>query len=124
MHSLALELAEKAPEDPFRRELVLWTDYLRRFKKLFDDYRKGEAGVREVEAFRTWIHSHADTRIFVHQKIDMLLDAWVAAIRAKKEWLHFNLDWEDEYIRRHRDLLGVSLDFYSLPLPPVRYTRP
>ena len=30
----------------------------------------------------------------------------------------------DEYIRKHRDLLGVSLDFYSLPLPPVRYTRP
>ena len=92
--------------------------------KLFDDYHKGEAGVAEIEAFRKWIHAYGDTRVFVHSRIDLLLDAWIDAVKAKKEWLHFNIDWEDEYIRKHRDLLGVSLDFYSLPLPPVRYTRP
>ena len=78
----------------------------------------------DIEAFRKWIHAYGDTRVFVHSKIDLLLDAWIDAVKAKKEWLHFNIDWEDEYIRKHRDLLGVSLDFYSLPLPPVRYTRP
>ncbi len=124
VRSFALELAAKAPEDRFRRELVIWSEYLCRFKKLFDDYHKGEAGVAEIKAFRKWIHAYGDTRVFVHSKIDLLLDAWIDAVKAKKEWLHFNIDWEDEYIRKHRDLLGVSLDFYSLPLPPVRYTRP
>ncbi len=98
LHALALELRT---DDSFRRELPVWTEYMVRFKKLFDDYHAGKAGTAEIESFREWVHGHRDTRVFVHPKIDMLLNAWRDAILAGRPWLHFNLDWEDEYIRKH-----------------------
>lgn len=98
LHRQALELSS---DDPFRRELSVWTEYMVRFKKLFDDYHAGRAGVPEIEAFRDWIHLHRDTRVFVHPKVDMLLNAWRDAVLAGRPWLHFNIGWEDEYIRKH-----------------------
>ncbi len=100
LHDMAQRL-----ESPsiFCYELVVWTNYMMRFKKLFDEYQDGKVGVPEVEAFRKWIHRYHNSRIFVHDKIDMLLDAWCDAIRAGKPWLHFNIDWEDGYIRKHEE---------------------
>ncbi len=98
LHAMAQELSS---DDPFRRELSVWTEYLLRFKAVFDDYHAGKAGIPEIEQFREWIHSHRATRVFVHEKVDMLLNAWCTAVRAERPWLHFNLDWEDAYIRKH-----------------------
>ncbi len=106
IYSLAVELAKSAPEDRFRQELILWTDYMRRFKTLFDEYRKGNVTENDVKGFLFWIHRHQDSRVFVHPKFDMLFGAWIRAIQSGKEWIHFNLDWEDAYIRRHREILG------------------
>ena len=105
-HELATQLLQRAPLDEFRQSLVLWMEYLVRFKELFDRYRHAGINVNDVEAFRQWVHGlPPKNRILVAPKIDMLLDAWVQCLRTGREWLHFNLDWEDQYIRKHRETL-------------------
>lgn len=99
-------LLAKKPDDPFRAELVIWTEYLRRFKRLFDQYHEGKLQEKDVRGFLDWIHSHDHTRIFVHNRFDMYFEALFSALRNGTEWLHFNLDWEDNYIRKHREILG------------------
>ena len=102
----AKALLSKKPDDLFRSELVLWTEYLLRFKRLFDDYHAGRIQEKDVLAFLGWIHSHRDSRVFVHDKFDMYFEAMLTALRNGTEWIHFNLDWEDNYIRRHKEFLG------------------
>ena len=36
----------------------------------------------------------------------MYFEALREDLRTGREWIHFNLDWEDAYIRRHDKLLG------------------
>jgi len=105
IHSLANDLLNKSPRDKFRKELILWTEYLLRFKELFDRYHKEGIKVKDVQSFRKWAHKLKDTRILVHPKLDMLLDAWCDAIKSGREWLHFNIAWEDAYIRKHHETL-------------------
>ena len=105
-YTQALELAKallrKAPDSKLRRELVIWAEYLYRYKSLFDAFHAGQAGIAEIDGLLEWIHTHRDTHIFVHNRFDVYFEAWRSAIRENREYLHFNLDWEDEYIRRHR----------------------
>ena len=105
IHSAAVSLAKKNP-DPFRRDLVLWTEYMVRFKKLFDDYQQKKLTETDVHEFLNWIHSHRDSRVFVHDRVDSYFQALLDALRNGTEWIHFNLDWEDDYIRRHDRILG------------------
>ncbi len=102
----AKTLLAKKPDDPFRAELVVWTGYLSRFKRLFDRYHEKKLRENDVREFLGWIHSHRNTRIFVHDKFDLYFEALFAALRNGTEWLHFNLGWEDNYIRKHREILG------------------
>ena len=106
----AVKLAEnlkcKLPSSRLCQELRIWTEYLYRYKALFDAYHAGCAGIREIDDFLEWIHSHRDTRVFVQSKFAPYFEAWREAIRRKKEYLHFNLDWEDDYIRQHRKFLN------------------
>ena len=103
---LADALLAKSPRSRFRRELRIWAEYLYRYKALFDAYHAGCAGIPEVDQLLAWVHSHRDTRVFVHSRFDPYFEAWRTAIRQGKEYLHFNLDWEDDYIRQHRKLLN------------------
>lgn len=105
IHFAAVNLAKKNP-DPFRRDLVLWTEYMIRFKKLFDDYQLKKLTETDVHEFLNWIHSHRDSRVFVHDRVDSYFQALLDALRNGTEWIHFNLDWEDDYIRRHDRILG------------------
>ena len=106
IHELAVKLASKAPEDRLRADLVIWTDYMIRFKKLFDAYQAGELTEADVHEFLRWVHSQRDCRVFVQSKFDSYFQALIDALANGTEWIHFNLDWEDEYIRRHDQLLG------------------
>ena len=99
---LADALKAKAPDNRFRQELRIWTEYLYRYKSLFDAFHAGCAGIREIDALLEWVHSHRDSRVFVHARFDPYFEAWRSAIRQGKEYLHFNLDWEDDYIRQHK----------------------
>ena len=106
INALAVKLAAKAPQDRFRAELVIWTEYMIRFKQLFDDYRAKHLTEKDVRAFLDWIHAHRDTRVFVHDRVDMYFQALLDDLRTGREWIHFNLDWEDSYILRHDEFLG------------------
>ena len=101
----AQELAAKAPQDRFRQELVVWMEYLCRFKTFFDQMHARTATIEDAHHLLEWIHSHRDTRVFVHERFDSYFQAIEEAIRTGREWLHFNIDWEDAYIRRHISLL-------------------
>jgi len=103
---LSDSLLAKAPLSRFRRELRIWTEYLYRYKALFDAYHAGCAGIPDVDQLLDWVHSHRNTRVFVHDRFDIFFEAWRSAIRRGTEYLHFNLDWEDDYIRQHRKTLN------------------
>ena len=105
--NLAKRLLSKDPASKLRRELVIWAEYLYRYKSLFDAFHAGTAGIPEIDELLEWIHLHRNTHIFVHNRFDTFFEAWRSAIRQKKEYLHFNLDWEDEYIRKHRIVLNT-----------------
>ncbi len=108
LHSLAEKLCAAGPENRFRQELLIWTEYLLRFKKLFDQYESGEVNPDGIQAFQDWVLSIEDTRVFVHAKVKNFLNAWLKAITEGKPWLHYNIPWEDEYVRRHDTLLQAK----------------
>lgn len=105
LHSAAGHLAEKK-NDALRNDLVLWTEYMVRFKKLFDASQTKKLTERDVQDFLNWIHTRRENRVFVLDMLDSYFQAVLAALRNGSEWIHFNLDWEDDYIRRHDKLLG------------------
>ncbi len=106
LNEKAAGLAALAPDDAFRKEIVIWTEYMVRFKRLFDDYKSGLVEERHLDEFLAWIASHEGTRVFVQSKFPMYFEALRTALREGTEWLHFNIGWEDEYVRRHMDFLG------------------
>ncbi|MBQ7178672.1 MAG: DUF4838 domain-containing protein [Victivallales bacterium] len=106
LNEMAVALAAKAPEDQFRKELVIWTEYMIRFKQLFDDYHAGKLTEKDIDDFLAWIASHKDTRVFVQRKFPFYFNALRTAMQNGTEWLHFNIGWEDNYIRKHREILG------------------
>ncbi len=104
MHELAQALCKKLSRDSFRQDLVIWTEYLLRFKRFFDDYHAHQAGLKELQAFRKWVHDKcADRQVVVVSRLDMYLQQVEDSLRAGREWIHFGLDWEDAYIRKHHE---------------------
>ena len=101
----AQELASLAPDDRFRQELVIWMEYLCRFKAFFDLAHADKATVADAQALLDWIHTHRNTRVFVHDRFDSYFKAIKEALQNGRKWIHFNLDWEDNYILRHVELL-------------------
>jgi hypothetical protein len=75
-----------------------------KFKKLFDKYHSSGVSVEEIDEFLNWIHGYKDSRVFIHSKFDMYFSAWKDAVKNGTEWLHFNIDWEDDYIRQHEKI--------------------
>ncbi|MBO4646553.1 MAG: DUF4838 domain-containing protein [Lentisphaeria bacterium] len=106
LHRMALALADKAPEDRFRADLVLWTEYMIRFKELFDAYQAKRLTEADVHAFLEWIHTRGENRVLIPRKFDSYFRALLEDLRSGREWIHFNLDWEDDYIRRHDRILS------------------
>ena len=102
--NLAKGLASLAPEDPLRQDIVVWMEYLCRFKELFDLNEAGTLTLEKIEELQAWMHSFKGRRIFVLHRVDTYFEAIKAAVKNGRKWLHFNLDWEDAYIRRHHQL--------------------
>ncbi len=99
---LAEKLCGKLPQDDFRKDLVLWMEYLVRFKTFFDDYHAGKAGLRELKAFRKWAQNKCSKRpVLRMESFDRYTQAIIEQLKVGKKWLHFGLDWEDEYIVKH-----------------------
>ena len=106
LHAMAQALASKRPDDPFRADLVLWTEYMIRFKQLFDDYQAKKLTEADLDAFLDWIHTRPANRVLIPRKFDSYFRALRADLQSGREWIHFNLGWEDDYIRRHDEVLG------------------
>lgn len=104
-HRMAERLAEGTSSD-FVRRLPLWTEYLLKFKELFDKYQAGNAVKKDVEDFKEWCRQLKAERILVYEKAEWLLDAWLKCFDTGKDWLHFNIDWEDKYVKLHETLLN------------------
>ncbi|MBE6359500.1 MAG: DUF4838 domain-containing protein [Lentisphaerae bacterium] len=99
--TLAVNLAAKAPQESFRKELVVWCEYMVRFKKLFDKLVSGTAVTDEVDELLKWVHSYSDMRLFVLDRFDSYFEGMREAIRQGTPWVHYNFDWEDAYILEH-----------------------
>jgi hypothetical protein len=104
-HRMALNLAEGTASD-FIRRLPLWTEYLLKFKELFDKYQAGNAVRKDVEDFKNWCMPLKAERVLVYEKVEWLLDAWLKCFDTGGNWMHFNLDWEDKYVKLHDTLLN------------------
>ena len=105
LHSCALAIAQKIPDNKFVQGFVIWTEYLLRFKNLFDLYHRKTQIDSELRDFLDWARQHKNDNVFVFEKLQMLIGKWQESIKSGRSWLHFNLDWEDEYIRKHDTLL-------------------
>ena len=100
----AVKLCEKLPRDDFRQDLVLWTEYMVRFKTFFDDYHAGKAGLKELKAFRKWAEKKCTgRRVLKMEKFMSYTDQILDSIAAGKKWIHFGLDWEDAYVLKHHE---------------------
>ena len=102
LHKKAQVLCKKLPRDEYRQDLVLWMEYLVRFKTFFDDYHAGKAGVKELEKFRKWANDKCSgRRILRFPSFNRYTENIGKMISEGKKWLHFGLDWEDAYVIKH-----------------------
>ena len=104
--ALAVELSGKNSACSFRRDLVIWAEYMLKFKTLFDNYHAGNLSEKMLDEFLEWIEAQKNTRVFVKiQKYQLYFRALRECLRTGKTWWHFNLDWEDEYIRKQAETI-------------------
>ena len=102
LHEMAKKLHRQSPRDEYRRDLVVWTEYLVRFKTFFDDYHAGKAGVKEIRQFRQWtLENCYGKRILRFASFNRYTQNIEQMISEGKKWLHFGLDWEDAYVIKH-----------------------
>ena len=102
LHEMAKKLHRQSPRDEYRRDLVVWTEYLVRFKTFFDDYHAGKAGVKEIRQFRQWtLENCYGKRILRFASFNRYTQNIEQMISEGKKWLHFGLDWEDAYVVKH-----------------------
>ncbi len=92
------KLADAFPDDRHIQEFRIWGEYLCRFKTLFDHMRAQTATEDEIQTLLDWIHTHADTRLFVQDRFDMYFEEMKRAVRERLPWIHFNIPWEDNVI--------------------------
>jgi hypothetical protein len=111
LHEQAMEISRYAEND-FAERLEIWTQYLLRFKKVFDSYISGDRDTqREIEEFIDWAQNYRDHGIFVYKNFSILMHKWLERIRSGQQWYHYGLDWEDQYIKIHDQVLNDTEEF-------------
>ena len=98
LHSMAQELLALQPQDSRRQEIVVWMEFLCKFKEFFDLNKKGAATENDAQRLLDWVHSHSDKRLFVLDRFDMYFDEVKKLLREGRPWIHFGIDWEDAAI--------------------------
>ncbi|MCH2131380.1 MAG: DUF4838 domain-containing protein [Pirellulaceae bacterium] len=102
----AKALAAKAPQDRLRQRMVVWTEYILRFKGLYDRYAAGKENITEdINQFLDWARDHKKEGVFLMRTVELFCAGWLERIEQGKPWYHFQFDWEDEYIKEHDTLL-------------------
>jgi hypothetical protein len=99
-----LKLADELPEDiPYPamcERLRTWSQYLLKFKELSDSANAMTLTMSELNLFLQWCHSQKGKRILVLDRLDMYFPALTDCLKNGKEWIHFNINWEDDHIKR------------------------
>ncbi len=95
-----VELAKTLNDD----NLFIWCEYMLKFKQLFDSYHANTLKIVDVDNFLNWIKNSNANRVFVYSKFELYFSALKTALKNNTKWLHFNLDWEDNYILQHEKL--------------------
>ena len=108
VRALAQALLDKKLDDRLRRNLVVWMDYIIRFKTLFDRYIGGEDVRSEIREFEQWAEQHSTHDVCVVPRLKLFLAEWIKSIEQGKPWYHFNIDWEDDYVKRYDQLLNAD----------------
>ena len=104
MKRCAEKLCAKLPRDEFRKDLVLWMEYLVRFKTFFDDYNAGKAGIKELKAFQKWAQNKCSKRPVLRMgSFNCYTNKMIQQLEEGKKWVHFGLDWEDAYVIKHHN---------------------
>ena len=103
---MAEKLCAKMPKDEFRKDLVLWMEYLVRFKTFFDDYNAGKAGLKEIKAFQKWAQNKCSKRPVLRMgSFNCYTNKIIKQLEEGKQWIHFGLDWEDAYVIKHHNTI-------------------
>jgi Domain of unknown function (DUF4838) len=99
-----LELSGKLPEDiPYPamcERLRIWAQYLLKYKNISDSAHNRTLSLNELELFLQWCHSQKNKGIIVLSRLDMYFATLADCLKNGKEWIHFNIDWEDDHIKR------------------------
>jgi hypothetical protein len=104
-----LDLSGALPDDiPYPamcERLRIWAQYLLEYRKLFDSAYAQTLTVNELELFLQWCHRKGKG-VIVLERLDMYFSALRNCLENGKEWIHFNIDWEDDHIKRVEDYLS------------------
>jgi hypothetical protein len=100
------KLASELTKCDYRQGLILWTEYMMRFKRLFDGYNAGTDITKGIGGFVSWAREHKDEGVFDIEMVEKLMSKWLERAENGSAWYHCNIDWEDAYIRKHDSLLG------------------
>ena len=108
LRDMAQGLLDKNPDDRFRRNIVVWMDYIIRFKTLFDRYMRGEDVREGILEFEKWAEEQGEHDVCVTSRLKMYLPKWIEKIERGEPWFHFNIDWEDPYVERYDQMLNTD----------------
>jgi Domain of unknown function (DUF4838) len=103
----AQALCDSEPDDRLRQNLVVWIDYIIQFKDIYDRYQAGEDVRKQLQELGDWVEEHQEHDICMLPRLRTYFAKWSECISANIPWYHFNIDWEDEYVKRYDDLLST-----------------
>ena len=110
LHNMAIELKDTNSDSEFIEKNIIWTEYLMRFKQIFDNYTQGEGDIIcQINEFIDWVQKYQGSNIFVVRNVKVLMGKWIEKIKAGRQWYHYGLDWEDDYIKMHNKTLNKKL---------------
>jgi hypothetical protein len=111
LHQQAKEISGSV-KNGFTEKLEIWTEYLLRFKKVFDSYISNDKDTaRKIVEFINWAENYRSCNIFVYKNFSILMHKWLERIKNNEQWYHYGLDWEDEYIKIHDRVLNDPKEF-------------
>lgn len=103
---LAAALPQDIPYPLMCERLKIWAQYLLKFKELSDAANAKVLTVEDLDQFLAWCHSQSGKGVIVLSRLDTYFTALSDCLKSGKEWIHFNIDWEDDHIKRVGQFLG------------------
>ena len=102
IHAKALALCAKDPENTLRKELVIWTEYLIRFKKLYDLETARTITPADMEQVIVWIKRQRKRKVLATDKVLHYIKLWKEDVEANHICRFFDVDWPVEFRRRRQ----------------------